>query len=137
MPCHDSSSGLNIRLTLDERLIEFEFAKITCSSEIGGQTGLSAYCKGKPIQAILDLDHVVLCSALNLNGNEESMYIMFLELNALKAGIAQFLGVEHDTIDSERCLISSILYNHDYIEISEVVLPPKEMPKILPCNKTG
>ncbi len=134
MPCSDSSSGLNIRLDLNERLIKFDFAKITCSSEIGGGTGLSQFCAGKTLEAILELDFYMLRSALNLNENEEAQFIMYLELSALKAGIAQYLGRDHPSIDPDRCQITSIEHTAEYIEIAEVILPPKELPKILPCS---
>jgi NifU-like protein involved in Fe-S cluster formation len=134
MPCSDSSSGLNIRLTADERLENFRFAKITCSSEIGGETGLSAHCKGKTLEEILELDFYMLRTMLNLGADEERQFIMYLELDALKAGIAQYLGAEHSAVDADRCRITSIDYNEEYIEIAEVILPPKEIPKILPCS---
>ncbi len=134
MPCSDSSSGLNIRLDANECLDSFKFAKITCSSEIGGGTGLSAYCHGKSLEDILELDFYMLRTVLNLNADEEAAFIMYLELDALKAGIAQYLGIDHPSIDAERCQISSIEHNGDYIEIAQVILPPKELPKILPCS---
>ena len=134
MPCSDSSSGLNIRLTNDERLDSFQFAKITCSSEIGGATGLSALCKGKSLEEILDLDFYMLRTVLNLNDDEERQFIMYLELDALKAGIAQYLGIEHPSVDADRCQITSIEHGEGFTEIAEVILPPKELPKILPCS---
>ena len=134
MPCSDSSSGLNIRLTPDERLESFQFAKITCSSEIGGNTGLSALCKGKPLEEILDLDFYMLSSALGVSEEQERQFIMYLELDALKAGIAQYLGISHPSVDPDRCRITSIEHTGEYIEIAQVILPPKELPKILPCS---
>ena len=134
MPCSDSSSGLNIRLDTEECLASFQFAKITCSSEIGGNTGLSDFCKGKRLEDILDLDFYMLRTALDLNADEERQFIMYLELDALKAGIAQYLGIEHPSVDSNRCRITSIEHGPEGIEIAEVILPPKELPKILPCS---
>ncbi len=134
MPCSDSSSGLNIRLDANERLVEFKFAKITCSSEIGGGTGLSAFCAGKSMQDILELDFYMLVSVLNLNHDEENQFVMYLELDALKAGIAQYLGIEHPSVDPDRCRVSSIEQGEECIDIALVTLPPKELPKILPCS---
>lgn len=134
MPCSDSTSGLNIRLRHDETLEGFKFAKITCSSEINGETGLSAFCSGKSIEEILELDFYMLRSALNLENDDERQFVMYLELDALKAGLAQYLGIEHPSIDTERCLISSIEHTEEFIEIAEVILPPKELPKIMPCS---
>ena len=87
MPCSDSSSGLNIRLDLNERLIKFDFAKITCSSEIGGGKSLSQFCTGKSLEEILYLDFAMLVSALNLNADEEAQFILYMELDALKSAI--------------------------------------------------
>jgi hypothetical protein len=134
MPCSDSSSGLNITLDArDECFIKFSFAKITCSSEITAKTGLSELCRGKSIQEILDLEFAMVASALG-HQDEEVLFILYLELDALKAGMAQYLGVQHPSIDPDRCQISAIEYSEETIEICEVILPPKELPKILPCS---
>jgi NifU-like protein involved in Fe-S cluster formation len=135
MPCSDSSSGLNIRLTNDEVFVSFQFAKITCSSEISGETGLSAYCTGKSLDEILDFEFSMLVAVLNLSADEEKQFIMYLELDALKAGIAQYLGIEHPNVDINRCKISAIEHSGDYIDIAEVILPPQELPKIIACSK--
>ena len=134
MPCFDSTSGLNITLDAHERLVKFEFAKITCSSEIAGNTGLSKFCEGKTIQEIFGLDFYMLVSALDLNTEEERQFILYLEFDALKAGLAQYLGVDHPSVDRERCRITSIEHTPEFVEIAEVILPPKELPKILPCS---
>ena len=134
MPCSDSSSGLNIRIDADEKLIQFEFAKITCSSEIGGNTGLLQVCAGKSLEDILNLDFYMIVSLLGLNQDEERQFILYLELDALKAGIAQYLGIEHPNVDAERCKIIAVEAEEAYTEIALMILPPKELPKILPCS---
>ncbi len=134
MPCSDSSSGLNIRLDLNERLVKFDFAKITCSSEIGGGKNLSQFCSGKTLEEVLDLDFRMLVSALNLNADEEAQFILYMELDALKSAIAQYWGIEHEGVDAERCRISSVEHGDEFIDIALVILPPKELPKILPCS---
>lgn len=136
MPCSDSSSGLNIRFDTQERFLSFEFAKITCSSEISASTGLSSFCHLKNLTEILDLDFFMIVSALNLNQDQEKQFILYLELEALKAGIAQYLGIDHPSYDADRCRITSIEHTNDFTEISLVILPPKELPKIIPCSKS-
>ena len=136
MPCSDSSSGLNIRLDIQERFLSFEFAKITCSSEISAQTGLSSFCSGKILPEVLDLDFHMLVSALNLNEDQEKQFILYLELEALKAGIVQYLGMDDAAVDPDRCRITAIEHAHDYIEVALVILPPKELPKIISCAKS-
>lgn len=134
MPCSDSSSGLNIRLNADGRLIKFEFAKITCSREITGDTHFSAYCTGKTLEEILQLDLLTVARDLQLGDDEEKQFIFYLEWEALRSGIVQYLGIEHPAVDIDRCRISSIDHTNDMSEIAFVILPPKEMPKILPCS---
>ena len=134
MPCSDSSSGLNITLDAQEHLVKFDFAKITCSSEIKGNTGYSALCKGQALDEILNHDYFMLVKDLKIEENDEKQFILHLEWEALRAGIAQYLGIEHVSIDAERCRITSIEHTDEYIEIAQVILPPKELPKILPCS---
>ena len=134
MPCSDSSSGLNMRLDLNERLVQFDFAKITCSSEIAGAKALSRFCAGRSLEEVLGLAFRMLVSALNLSGDEEAQFILYMELDALKAAIVQYLGIEHEGVDSGRCKISSVEHGGEFIDIAVVILPPKELPKILPCS---
>src|ERR1035441_5937171 len=134
MPCSDSSSGLNIRLDLNERLVKCDFAKITCSSEIGGGKRLSQFCVGKTLEEILELDFRMLISVLNFNADEEAQFILYMELDALKSAVAHYLGIEYPGVDVERCKMSSVEHGDEYIDIALVILPPKELPKILPCS---
>lgn len=135
MPCNDSSSGLNIRLDLNERLVKFDFAKITCSREIAGNTGYSDYCRGQTLEEVLEHDYFTIADALKITSEEEEKrFILHLEWDALRSGIAQYLGLDHPSIDAERCRITSIEQTGEFIEIAQVILPPKEMPKILPCS---
>lgn len=134
MPCSDSSSGLNIRLDLDEHFVSYQFGKITCSREINASTEYEQFCKGKSLQEILDQDFFRLVDTLGFKDDEEKQYVLHLEWEALRSGIAQYLGVERDDIDTHRCQITSIEYDEDGIEIAEIVLPPSELPKILPCS---
>ncbi len=136
MPCSDSSSGLNLRLDANENFLSFQFAKITCSSEISAQTGLSDFCKGKSLTEILDLEFQMLVSALGLNEDQERQFILYLELDALKAGIVQYLGITDTKYDLDRCKITSIEHTEEYIEVALVILPPQELPKIISCSKS-
>ena len=119
---------------LNEHLVKFDFAKITCSSEIGGGKKLSQFCFGKTLEEVLELDFSMLVSALNLNTDEEAQFILYMELDALKAAIAQYSGIEYPGVEAERCKITSVEYGDEFIDIALVVLPPKELPKILPCS---
>ncbi len=133
MPCSDSSSSMVIKLDGQENFLSFEYAKITCGQEISAQTGLSDYLKGKDLNTILDLPFAQVTANLKIN-EEESQFVLYLEWAALRAAIAQYLGREDEDLDAERCQITSIDYTQEGIEIAEVILPPKELPKILPCS---
>lgn len=133
MPCSDSSSSIWFRLDHDERFVSFEFAKITCGREITSQTGLSKYFSGKDPQEILNSSFQNLQTDLPQK-DEESQFILYMEWDALRSALAQYLGVHNEAIDYERCRITLINYDEQGIEVAEVILPPKELPKILPCS---
>ncbi len=133
MPCGDSSSSICIRLDHDERIVSFDFAKITCGRAIDGKTEFQNYCHGKSLQEILEVSFNEVLQDLNLI-DEERQFICYLEWAALRSAIAQYLGLEDEAYDKDRCRITSIEYDKEGIEIAEVILPPKELPKILPCS---
>ena len=133
MPCSDSSSSMVIKLDPEDNFVSFEYAKITCGREITGSTGLSEYLKGYALPEILAISFADLARDLKVEA-EEDQFILYLEWDVLRAGIALYLGVEDSHIDTERCLITSIETDENGTEIAEVVLPPRELPKILPCN---
>lgn len=133
MPCSDSSSNIVLRLDSRENFVSFDFAKITCGREITAQTGYCRYCTGKSLREILDVSYDQAAGDLHLQ-DEETRFILHLEWDALRSAIAQYLGVDDADTDRERCQITSIEHDEDGIRIVEVILPPKEMPKILPCS---
>ncbi|MCC6759147.1 MAG: iron-sulfur cluster assembly scaffold protein [Candidatus Omnitrophica bacterium] len=133
MPCSDSSSSIFIKLDHEERFVTFQFAKITCGREITAETAFSKYLKGKTLDDILALPYMQAVTDLNLT-DDEAKFVLHLEWDALRAAIAQYQGRQEEGIDFERCQITSIAHTDQGIEIAEIVLPPKEMPKILPCS---
>ena len=133
MPCSDSSSSISIKFDHEEKFISFDYAKITCGREIDAGTGLSKYCTGKTLSEILTLSFAQVSKDL-APSDEEANFVLYLEWDALRSAIAQYLGTDDESIDKNRCQITSIDYNDDEIEVAEVILPPKELPKILPCS---
>ena len=133
MPCSDSSSSIYIKLDHQENFISFEYAKITCGREITGGTGLSQFCQGKSLKNILDTNFTTINQSLNTK-DEETQFILYLEWEALRSAIAQYIGSEDPSIDKDRCHITSIDYTDSTIEVAQVILPPKELPKIMPCS---
>jgi hypothetical protein len=133
MPCSDSSSSIALTVDHSERFISFEFAKITCGREITAKTGYNTYCCGKSLQEIIAFSFSDVISALNVH-QEEDQYVLYLEWDALRSAIAQYLGADEKGIDKDRCQITSIEHHEKGIDIAQVILPPVELPKILPCG---
>ncbi len=133
MPCKDTSSMVTIKLDLEERLLGFDFSKITCSKEIGGGTGYMEYCSGKPAQEVLDLDFTDLTRVLELD-DPDDQFFLYLEWDALRTALCQYLGNEEE-VDRERYQLASIAHETDFIEITQVIHPEQNMPKLVSCFK--
>lgn len=133
MPCTNSSSQITLKLDGEGKFVSFDFARITCGRPVNDKTGYSRYCIGRTLQEILDISFSQAVTELELI-DEEERFILFLEQAALQAAIAQFFGIENKEIDKDRCHIISIEHHTDGTEIALLILPPKEMPKILPCH---
>lgn len=134
MPCSDSSSSIVLRLDKNECFISFEFAKITCGKEISAQTGFNDYCRGKNLKEIIDVPFKKAVDDLKIN-EEEDQFVLYLEWDALRSCATQYLGIDDEDIDHERCHITSINHNEEgEIEVALVILPPKDMPNILSCG---
>jgi len=136
MPCSDSSSSLALKIDHHDHFISFEFAKITCGREITAKTGYNTYCVGKTLNEILNIPYKQAVKDLNID-EEEDQFVLYLEWDTLRAAIAQYLGYDAEDIDRDRCQITAIEHTEEGIEIAQVILPPKELPKILPCNLAG
>jgi len=133
MPCSDSSSSLNLRLDSEGCFVSFEFAKITCGREITGSTGYGDYLVGKLLEDILAIPFIEAVRTLKLK-EEDAQFILFLEWDALRSVVAQYLGQDAADVDRDRCQITSVEQDEEGVDVALVILPPKELPKILPCN---
>src|SRR3989338_740410 len=116
MPCSDTSSSIAIRLDREERFVSFDFAKITCGREITAKTGYDTYCAGKTLQEIIAFPYEQVARELK-GADEETRFILYLEWDALRSAIAQYLGLEDKYLDKERCQISAISYDEFGIEV--------------------
>ena len=133
MPCSDSSSSIALKLDPDERFVSFDFAKITCGREITAKTGYSTYCVGLTLTEILDIPYSRAARDLKAQ-DDETRFILYLEWDALRSAVAQYWGLDDKDLDKDRCQISAITYDEKGIEVAMTILPPKELPKILPCS---
>ena len=133
MPCKDTTSKVIVFLDNDDQLSGFDFSKITCSKEIGGGTGYLEYCKGRPAEEIIEVDFQEPLDFLNPK-SEEDQFFLYLEWDALRTSIAQFLG-NTSCVDQKRYQITSITRDEVGTTIVQVIHPPTEMPKIVSCKK--
>ena len=106
---------------------------MTCSKEIGGNTGFREYCLGKSIETLSKLEFSDLVADLNIQ-DQEKQFLFFLEWSALGAALDQYQG-RLTPKDDDRYQIATIAYESDRVEIKQNVLPPSQMPKIIPFRK--
>ena len=133
MPCKDTASKVTVFLDDKDRLIDFDFSKITCSKEIGGGTGYFEYCKGKSAEEIMQFNFQEPLEFLAPK-TDEDQFFLYLEWDALRTSIAQYLG-EISNIDQNRYQVASITCDEGGVAIVQVIRPPEKMPKIISCNK--
>ena len=133
MPCKDTTAKITVFLDDKDRLVDFDFSKITCSKEIGGGTGYFEYCKGKFAEEIIQFDFQEPLEFLNPE-TDEDQFFLYLEWDALRTSIAQYQGNLFD-IDLDRYKIASISCDEKGTTIVQVINPPDEMPKVVSCKK--
>jgi NifU-like protein involved in Fe-S cluster formation len=133
MPCKDTTSRVTVLLDQEDCLVDFDFSKISCNKEIGGGTGYLEYCKGKSIDEIMRLEFQALLDFLAPASTEDQFFI-YLEWDALRTSLAQYLGEVAD-IDQEKYQISSITSDEKGTTIVQVICPPEKIPDIISCKK--
>ncbi len=131
MPCKDTTAEIIIQLDDKGCLVDFSFSKVTCSKEIGGGTGFLEYCIGKSVEEMLDLEINELLDFFAFECDEDQ-FLLYMEWEALKAGISQLLGI---SINNKRYQIASISCDENGTTINQLMSPLKEMPKIVSCLK--
>ena len=133
MPCKDTTSRVTVLLDQEDCLVDFDFSKISCNKEIGGGTGYLEYCKGKSIDEIMRLEFQEILDFLAPESTEDQFFI-YLEWDALRTSLAQYLGEVAD-IDQEKYQISSITSDEKGTTIVQVICPPEKIPDIISCKK--
>ena len=133
MPCKDTTSQITVVLDDNDCLVSFDFSKLTCQKAVGGGTGFVEFCSGKSIGEVAMLEFSDLVSNLGLTASEEQ-FLLYLEWDALGAALDQYRG-NGEGIDKERYQIATIAYESNQVEIRQMVAPPDNMPKLIPCKK--
>ncbi|MFQ5482589.1 MAG: hypothetical protein ACE5ER_07505 [Nitrospinaceae bacterium] len=131
MPCKDTTARVTIRLDASDRLVDFDFSKLTCRKSIGGNLGFQEHCAGRSLDEIGRMDFLDLVRILEVEGAEDR-FLLFLEWDALRTALWQYQGQEA-AVDATRYQLDSIVYGPEGVEITQFISPPKEMPKIVSC----
>ena len=75
MPCKNTSSKVTVFLDNDDRLVDFDFSKITCSKSIGGGTGYLEYCRGKSTEELMKVDFQMALEFLSPKTSEDQFFL--------------------------------------------------------------
>ncbi len=133
MPCKDTTAKIIVWLDKNEKLINFDFTKLSCSKIIGVGTPFMQFCIGHHIDDILDINFDLALQTLNSDNDEEN-FLMYLEWDALKSALQSYVG---QNLDSQRYQVASILHTEEGVKISIIIKPVKTMPKTLFCCNSG
>lgn len=133
MPCSDTSSSICLFLNPEEQFIAFEYAKITCGREITADTGLNRVFVGSTLEEILNSDFHDITAQLAPQ-DEETEFILYLEWDALRCAVSEYLADTRVDVDRNRCKVTNIEVHDKGIDIALVILPPRELPKIISCG---
>jgi hypothetical protein len=133
MPCKDTNAQITVILDENDCLISFDFAKLTCQKSIGGGTGFVEICQGTHVDDVILFEFSDLVVDLGLTNSEEQ-FLLYLEWDALGAALFQYQGRQNE-VNTERYQIATIAHESNQIEIRQMVISPKEMPKLVPCRK--
>jgi hypothetical protein len=135
MPCKDTTALMTVRVDHQDVLVGYDYAKISCDKAIGKGQSFHQYCGGKPILQILEWEFSQILQDLQLPDEEsENQFLVYLEWSALRSALIQYLGREDD-VDTEHFEVASVDYSDEGVEITQVIRPNTDMPKIQSCFK--
>lgn len=132
MPCKDTKSMVSVRLDSQDRLIDFDFSKVTCGKGIGVGPQYKEYCIGMNIDEILAIEFPSMVEKFDVRGSEDQ-FLLFLEWDALRAILSQYLGKDEE-LDPSKYQIASIVHDGEEVEVHQLIHPPESMPKVVSCH---
>jgi len=133
MACPEKSSTITFRLDSSERFVSFEYHRSLCGQVLASRGTFSDYCRGKNLTEILRLEFEAVAQDIPTQDDEERFYL-FLEWDALKCAVGQFLGVDEEGIDCSRCQPLSVKHDEAGLEVTELILPPQNLPDHTTCQ---
>ncbi|MBU0468891.1 MAG: hypothetical protein KKD07_03050 [Candidatus Omnitrophica bacterium] len=124
MSCSNIPTKVLLKLDKEDRFVSFNFVKLACKCSESPNDKICNYLKGQTLNEIFEISLSKAFDDLNIT-LEEDEFMFKLELDALKAAIANYLGIDNETVDKERCQILSIYHDDEGTSINMVILPPK------------
>ena len=135
MPCKDTTALMKIRVDHSDCLIGYDYAKLSCDKAIGNGQSFHKHCEGQPIQIILEWEFSKILEDLHLpEEDSENQFLVYLEWSALRSALIQYLGREDD-VDTEHFEVASVEYTDQQVEITQVIHPNSDLPKLQSCFK--
>lgn len=123
-----NSSSNNFILTINKKdcLEAFQFRKFPCGQSIPNNQKFITRCVGQKLENIISTPFPALIKDLKIEDPQEEFYL-YIEWDALRTILAQYLGVEDEAIDKDRCCINSIQQKEEGTCIEGFLLPPKDL----------
>jgi len=134
MPCEDSASEISITIDKKERLLSYEYEKMTCGKNVGIDKRYQRFCLGKIIDHLSEITFEEAKKACPVE-NEEDEFLLYLEWKAVGEALREYLGKERSP-DSDRYKIAEIIAESDCTILRMIIQPPDNMPEIIPCGET-
>ena len=133
MPCKDTTALMTVRLDLQDRLRGYDYAKITCDKTIGNGQSFHQYCEESLIHEIIGWEFSDILRALQLEDEDtENQFLVFLEWSALRSALIQYSGGDEE-VDTEHFEVASVEHNDQEVQITLVIRPNTDMPKVQSC----
>jgi len=127
MSCPNNTSTIIIRLDKDERFVSFVYQRSFCGQVVNEQSPYSPFCQGKTLAEIIQIYFQAVLQNVPTSG-EEDRFLLFIEWDALRSALGQYLGHDDGEIDVSRCQTVAVKHDEDGIEITQFILPPSRLP---------
>ena len=128
MACDNTTSCITVRVDLDDLLMDYDYSKITCGKEINATSKLLEYFQKRSITDITTSTLEQVVQELQPLTSDDQ-FLLFLEWDALRNAVLQYMGKELQGY-SDRYQLASIIYEENYVEIQQNILPLSDVTDI-------
>jgi len=133
MPCEDTTSSISVRIDKDDRLIDYDYEKLTCGKAVGAGKSYLEACAGIEIEKVAGLPFDDALRDCRPRGREDE-FLLYLEWKAVREALRQYLGMTPDG-DSGAYRIAEIISGQEGTTIEMIISPPDDLPPIVPCHE--